>query len=159
MDLNDAKTLALDLMDLHRVHLEGWDFRWSTAKQIYGYTDYRNKTLSFSRPITLLNDEHEFEQMVLHEIAHVIAGPRAAAHGAEWKRIVRRIGGTDRRCHSAETPEPTWVGTCPACGHMVKRFRRGKALACGRCCDSEWQEEFVLTWARNPALDAEKSVG
>ena len=38
-----------------------------------------------------VSDRRRWKDLLLHEIAHVIAGPWAG-HGVEWKRVAERLG-------------------------------------------------------------------
>ncbi len=41
----------------------------------------------------------KYKPIIIHEFAHFVIGetcPKAAAHGPEWKRVVRSLGGIDK---------------------------------------------------------------
>ena len=93
----------------------------------------------------------EEERTLRHELAHLVAFERAtgllgrkriAPHGPEWRQACAELGIPDEtRCHTLplprrETPRPFGY-RCPACRAVVWRARqtpRGRALACGVCC-------------------------
>jgi len=57
--------------------------------------------VQLSEPIFRLDENAPmFRNTVLHEIAHVIAGPAARAHGREWRAIFLSLGGDGRRTHT-----------------------------------------------------------
>jgi len=66
-------------------------------------------------------DWDEIMDVVPHEIAHLVdrfIHGYSSSHGQPWKRIVRRLGGTDKRTHSVNVAPSrkqrqfTYVGTC-----------------------------------------------
>lgn len=83
--------------------------------------------------------EEEILETILHEIAHLLAGPRAG-HGPKWKVIARSIGCTAERCHSLDTPPEKWEGRCAhrdcAFSYVYKRhrlIRRTRRGICPKC--------------------------
>jgi predicted SprT family Zn-dependent metalloprotease len=125
MKAADAKQLANQLMDEHLDggFYEGWKFAWSNRKRGYGHVNYTRKILYLSRPLTVLNDYDQVRDTILHEIAHVLAGP-AANHGPYWKRVARSLGAVPQACVDGAKLPPTFIGTCPGCGKKFHRFRR-----------------------------------
>jgi SprT protein len=166
MDLNDAHDIAKTLMTKHGLFDEGWTLKWGHAKSQFGSAKWKRersyygiievKSITLSKPLTLLNDESEFRNMVLHEIAHALAGPKAG-HGPEWKRIARSIGCDAKRLHNADTPEYRYVGSCVN-GHIIRRHRikeATKTLACSRCCNTlnggKWSRDYLIRWVDTQA--------
>jgi len=75
----------------------------------------------------------------LHEIAHALAGPRAA-HGPRWREICLKIGCKPERCDRiAVMPHGRWRGKCPTCGKEYSRHRRPlrSRIYCCRVCGRE----------------------
>ena len=72
MHLIDARNLAWDLMRQHGLADLGWRFRFDHARRRFGSCKYREKAITLSRPLTLLNGEAEVRDTVLHEIAHAL---------------------------------------------------------------------------------------
>jgi predicted SprT family Zn-dependent metalloprotease len=104
-----------------------------------------------SRHLAARFDDDDIHQVLLHEVAHAIAGARAG-HGPTWKSTARELGYVGSRLHDGPIAEDLapWVGTCPA-GHVHYRYRRpGRVLACGTCSRRfdaantiEWRERIV----------------
>ena len=98
-------------------------------------------------------------QVLLHEVAHALAGHRAA-HGPRWRATAARIGYTGSRLHEHPIAEDraTWLGRCPA-GHEHRRFRRPtRETSCG-LCSRRFTRASLITWHRadgrgRPAPDA-----
>ena len=87
--------------------------------------------------------------MLLHEIAHALAGPRTG-HGAVWREIAERIGARPEVLAPGHVamPEARWALVCMSCRTVVaRRHRRVLDLArvrCGYCAPSggelEWHD-------------------
>ncbi|MCK9792800.1 SprT-like domain-containing protein [Isoptericola sp. 4D.3] len=139
-----AARLARRLMAEHG--LSGWTFRFDRARRRAGLCRYDRREISLSGPLTALYDEADVREVVLHEIAHALAGARHG-HDAVWRATARRIGATGRRLVREGSPEVEgdWVGRCPA-GHRVTRFRRPqRPQACARC-SPVFDRRFLLAW-------------
>ena len=127
--------------------LEGqWSFRFDRATTRLGQCDHRSRSISVSRYLTDKATPAEVTQVLLHEIAHALAGPRAA-HGPRWKSIARQIGYLGGRTHTLEPAHDRakWVGECPR-GHEIVRFRRpGKPVSCAKC-DRRFNTDYLISW-------------
>jgi len=82
-------------------------------------------------------NESNFRNTVLHEIAHLLVGP-GNGHNRRWKAMHRRIGGNAERCHSMACKHNArdYRAVCMKCEtvmpitkrkhtNMVKAYRRG----------------------------------
>jgi len=134
---------------LIRMHLDdSWSFGFDSAKRRAGQCDYRTKRITVSRYLAARFDDDEIHQVLLHEVAHALAGHQAA-HGAAWKRVARDIGYVGGTTHHGETAVELapWVGTCPA-GHVTYRHRRpSRATSCAKCSRT-FDTRFEFEWAR-----------
>lgn len=151
MNLAAAEQLANELLEVHG--LAGrWRFVFDRAVERFGNCNYRRKTISLSKPLTLLNAEPLVLDTILHEIAHALA-PRNAGHGEKWKAIARAIGCAPLRCYGDEVvaPDRKYTGRCPTCGVTIKRNRK-KRLSCGRC-DRRFNAAHVFVWQKNETAD------
>src|SRR5699024_8237297 len=113
MQMQETRAMARELMDRHG--LQEWSLRFDTAKRRAGLCRYDRRVISLSKPLTALYTAEQVRETVLHEIAHALAGA-PAGHGAAWRRVARRIGGSGLR--SVDRPAPPWaaprVGRCAA---------------------------------------------
>lgn len=137
-----AETLIVHHLDT------SWSFGFDHAKRRAGQCDYGNKRITVSRYLAARFDDHEIQQVLLHEVAHALAG-HAAAHGPTWKRIARELGYLGGTTHNGETAVELapWVGECPA-GHVTYRHRRpSRATSCARCSRS-FDAKYLLTWTQ-----------
>lgn len=96
MDLTEAEALARRLMADHDLP-GGWTFAFDSATRRMGLCSYQHRRISISRHFTAHATEAEVRDVVLHEIAHVLAG-YAAKHGPQWKAVARRLGATPKAC-------------------------------------------------------------
>jgi SprT protein len=145
MTLDDAESLAKQLMKLHRVP-RGWSFVFDRSKVRFGKCDYRRKQISLSKYLVELNSVDEVRDTILHEIAHALA-PRGAGHGPAWKRLALSIGCNGQRCYGrgVARPAPKYRATCPACRRVIYRHRR-TVIACGKCSDV-FDPRFLFDWS------------
>ena len=118
--------------------LLGWRAKLDNAMRRFGACHYSRKLITLSHSLVELNDETCVLDIILHEIAHALAGPRAG-HGPEWKRVARSIGCSAQRCYSrTHTVQPPgrFILRCVQCGHTTRRMRRPRRqLACPSCCN------------------------
>ncbi|UUT35936.1 SprT-like domain-containing protein [Microbacterium elymi] len=153
------------MSELHRVrawadalislHLDpSWSFAFDNAKRRAGLCNYTHKRISVSRYLAARYDDDTNHQTLLHEVAHAVAGP-AAGHGAEWKRVARRLGYVGGTTHDGETATELapWVGVCPA-GHVAYRHRRPtRPTSCVKCAP-RYDERFLFRWTRREIAPA-----
>lgn len=132
-DLARVKVWADALITLHLDPTE-WTFGFDHAKTRAGLCNYTQKRITVSRHLAARFDDDEIHQVLLHEVAHALAGP-GTGHGPKWKLIARELGFVGKRTHDGVTATELapWVGNCPA-GHVHYRYRRpAKPMSCGRC--------------------------
>lgn len=87
-----------------------------------------------------LLDRHpdELVPTLAHELAHLIAGPRAR-HGPRWRAAIEALGFRAEACHRLDVEglgvaRRAWIWRCGGCGETYRRRHRGaRRFACGRC--------------------------
>lgn len=102
------------------------------------------KKITLSRYYAALLSADEIRDVMLHEVAHALAG-RGAGHGPAWKAIARKIGAKAQRCATpSASPEATVTGECPECLRTVAELHRlpQRVYACGV------HRSSALTWKR-----------
>jgi predicted SprT family Zn-dependent metalloprotease len=139
---------------LIRLHLdgEGWTFGFDHARTRAGLCNFTDRRITVSRHLAARFEDDEIHQVLLHEVAHALAGPRAG-HGPEWRRVARELGYDGTRTHdgSASNELAPWVGTCPA-GHAHYRFRKpAKPLSCGVCGRGFSRANLIVWTKRTPS--------
>ncbi len=94
--------------------------------------------------------------MLLHEVAHALAGHRAG-HGPRWLGVARRLGYLGARVHDGETAHELapWVGTCPG-GHVHYRYKAPRAALSCRICGRGFDLSRVITWSRREVSTAQR---
>jgi predicted SprT family Zn-dependent metalloprotease len=87
-----------------------------------------------------LLDRHpeELVPTLVHELCHLIAGPRAA-HGPRWRAAVAALGFRPEVCHRLDVADlavrrRTWIWRCVDCGESYPRsHRKAWRYLCGDC--------------------------
>ena len=134
---------------LIRIHLDAeWTFAFDHAKTRAGLCNFTRKRISVSRYIAERSSDDDIHQVLLHEVAHAIAGPDAG-HGAAWKRVCAEIGYEGGRTHDGPTPSELapWRGVCPN-GHESFRYRKPtRASSCGKC-SRRFDPALRIVWSR-----------
>ena len=104
---------------------------------------------------TLLNDEKEVTNTILHEIAHALTPGHH--HDRVWKAKAREIGCTGDRCYSGKTvttPESRYIAICTGCGHVHKKHRATRttrtSYSCGKCSGGRYNPTYKLEYKLNP---------
>jgi len=151
MILLHAQQLAKQLMNEHGLTEQGWRFEYDTAKIRFGVCRYGSKMIGLSQPLTLVNNEAEVRDTILHEIAHALTPGHY--HDAVWKAKCREIGCRDERCYTKDntvTIAGKYRAVCGGCGETyerMKRVRRGRRTAC--ICQSKiknWSKKILLEY-------------
>ena len=135
---------------LIRMHLDPteWSFGFDSAKRRAGLCNYTERRITVSRYLAEKFDDDEIHQILLHEVAHAMAGA-GAGHGARWKRVAEEIGYVGGRTHDGEIAHERapWVGRCPA-GHEHFRFRRPTRTSSCAKCSRGFSAAHIIEWER-----------
>ncbi|UCR88546.1 SprT-like domain-containing protein [Mycetocola spongiae] len=144
-DLNRVRVWAQALIELH-LPGQGWTFRFDNAKRRAGLCNYTQHEISVSRYLAARYEDDEIHQILLHEVAHALAGS-AAGHGPAWRAVAADLGYEGSRLHSGATADELapWVGTCPV-GHEIFRHRRPTRRSSCAVCSRKFAPEFEITW-------------
>ena len=76
-DLNQVRRWAEALIVLHLD--PGWSFGFDNAKKRAGLCSFSAKSITVSRYLAARYDDDDVHQILLHEVAHALAGPRDTA--------------------------------------------------------------------------------
>jgi predicted SprT family Zn-dependent metalloprotease len=160
-DLVRVRRWAEALIALH-LDPAVWSFGFDNAKTRAGLCNFSAHRISVSRYLANKYEDDDIHQVLLHEVAHAIAGPRSG-HGPKWKAIAANLGYEGKRLHSGEVANELapWVGKCPA-GHTHYRYRKPvRVLTCGKCSRTfdlanqiSWHERVVSAAARRRAASS-----
>jgi len=143
-ELERVRTWANALIALHLD--SGWTFGFDNAKTRAGLCNYTAKRITVSKYLAARYEDDEIHQVLLHEVAHAMAGTRAG-HGAQWRATAKELGYEGKRLHDGAIADELapWVGTCPA-GHVHYRYKRpARPLACGKC-SRRFDAANLITW-------------
>ncbi len=145
-DLARVRIWAEALISLHLD--PSWTFAFDHARTRAGACHYGEKRITVSRLLAGRFEDDEIHQVLLHEVAHALAGSRAG-HGPRWKKVAAELGYEGSRLHSGAVAEELapWVGACPA-GHAHVRYRKPtRPLACG-LCSKRFDKAHLIAWTK-----------
>jgi len=150
-DLARVRVWAEALIRTHLDPIHGagtWTFGFDRAKRRAGLCNYTEHRITVSRYLAAAFDDDDAHQILLHEVAHALAGSEAG-HGERWRRIAQELGYVGGRTHNGDVSRELapWVGVCPA-GHEHARFRRpSRPMSCAKCARS-FSRAHLITWQR-----------
>ena len=147
MHPSDAQQLAWGLIREHG--LVGWRFRFDHARRRFGCCRASEKTITLSRPLTILNSSEQVRDTILHEIAHALTS--GDGHGAKWRAMCRAIGADAKRCYDdddvrspARRPRDIAWGAENATGGLNGVDARGDAIFARHVDPSSWLKKEAL---------------
>lgn len=146
-DLERVTVWANALIRLHLDPAE-WSFGFDHAKRRAGLCNYTERRITVSRYLAERYDDDEIHQVLLHEVAHAIAGSQAG-HGPVWKRVANDLGYVGGRLldGGAAKELAPWRGVCPS-GHEHFRYRQPtRVQSCGEC-GRGFNPSFEIRWMR-----------
>lgn len=90
MDIREANAYCKEMI---LQHLPGsdWELRWDRAAGRAGMTNFETGRIVLSATAVEQYTDEQVEQLMLHEIAHVLAGPKSD-HGKLWKDEAKALG-------------------------------------------------------------------
>jgi predicted SprT family Zn-dependent metalloprotease len=161
MNLLEAQILTLDLMRTHGLTDVG--FAWHQKACVFGDYIERtvrgtgvvvSRTIRLSKRLTRTNSVDVVKDVILHEIAHALAG-HSAAHGPTWKSMCLRVGAVPEPCKALDfttvhPPTGGYSAQCKLCGAKRWRARRPtKSYSCGSCgIPGQFDPSRVFVWEK-----------
>jgi predicted SprT family Zn-dependent metalloprotease len=135
MELAKAEKLANSL--IKKYGLKGWIFKFDYAKRRFGTCNYEHKLITLSKHLTVLNEDDEVKDTLLHEIAHALTP--GDNHGEKWQQACLKLGAKPNRYYMpsrVKQPKPLYFLICDNCNLRLPRYRKTKGLyVCNRCCE------------------------
>ena len=124
MELKEVKQLAKQLMT--KWGCDDCKFAWNNRRRALGLVKWNRitgtKELQLSRYFALANDFNEVKDVILHEIAHILAGPDQG-HNAVWKAACRKVGARPERLNrTAKTAYKYQLKCDCGCGTVAGGF-------------------------------------
>ena len=128
--------------------LENWKFEFDSAKRRAGLCNYTDQKIQVSKYHVDIHSVDENMQVVLHEVAHAMAGSEAA-HSKVWLATAKRIGYRAEKFTGKEIAQETapWIGVCPM-GHKHYRYRRPKQMVSCALCTKNFDSRYVIRWRK-----------
>jgi len=87
--LQEVSEQAQSLMNQYGLH--NWSFQFNGAQKQLGSCNYTKRQITLSRIVAVHKTAEQVTDVILHEIAHALAGWEAG-HGPKWKEIASRLG-------------------------------------------------------------------
>lgn len=131
------------------LHLDpSWTFGFDNARTRAGLCSYDRKRITVSKLLAARYDDDEIHQVLLHEVAHALAGPRAG-HGPRWKAVAADLGYEGKRLHGGAIADELapWVGQCSA-GHVHYRYKRPTRVVSCAICSKRFDPTFEISWRK-----------
>ena len=155
MLIADALALAKRLIDQHK--LKGWKACIDTRPtRRLGECRFDTRAIGLSQRMVEYNSAAFVSDVVLHEIAHALAGYEAA-HGKKWQAIMLKLGAmpTRTRCNlSVRHPDLKFRAVCLICWTVHYRHKSpAKPLYCQ--CTRGCSERPKLTFEKQPGVSHE----
>lgn len=154
MNKTKAASLARTLMNKHGLgHVP---FEFDRGKTRLGACHWSRATrqvtkITISSHYTELLPEDEIRYVILHEIAHALAGFNQA-HGPAFVRQARALGIKPDVCASpSASPKGAWSAVCPA-GHSGSRDMHrapGRVRSCSKCSPGKFNADAILIWSKD----------
>jgi RimJ/RimL family protein N-acetyltransferase/predicted SprT family Zn-dependent metalloprotease len=128
--------------------LENWNFEFDSAKRRAGLCNYTEQKIQLSKYHVDIHSVDENMQVVLHEVAHAMAGSEAG-HSKVWLATAKRIGYRAEKFTGKEIAQETapWIGVCPM-GHKHYRYRRPKQMVSCALCTKNFDSRYVIRWRK-----------
>ncbi len=141
-------TYARLVLDAHGLY--DWSLAWDQARRRAGSCNYSKRLITFSEPLFRLYEADTARDVVLHEVAHALAGPNQG-HNAHWKAIASALGAVPKALlpPGLPKPEPVWVGQCRQCGTSKELFSMPRRVVSCGICSPKFDAAFILEWTRH----------
>lgn len=131
------------------LHLDpSWTFAFDNARTRAGLCSYDRKRISVSKLLAARYEDDEIHQVLLHEVAHAMAGPRAG-HGPRWKKVATDLGYEGKRLHGGAIADELapWIGHCPE-GHVHYRYKRPTRTVSCAICSKKFSPRYEISWRK-----------
>lgn len=117
--LDEVTKMADELFALHGII--DWSFAFDRAVSRLGQCVYARRRITISKMHALHSPIDEVRDTLLHEIAHVLAGP-GNGHGPVWQRKVRSIGGKAKARASSRIPAEAMMQKTARKAYVMERI-------------------------------------
>ena len=151
MDPREAITLTRDLLAAHGLSHIDVQLMRKTARLAEcrfrspaPWEDPAPHTIALSTGVVKANAWTDLAPVVLHEIAHAIAGYRAG-HGPAFVSVAIALGGIPTPTHTMPNlAAGGWHAECPACGEKTRRVRLSARRFFCRCTRGHMPRPYLV---------------
>jgi hypothetical protein len=91
MDIREANEYAKQMMEQHLPGSD-WSLTWDRATWRAGAANFDRGEIILSEHAVASYEPWQVEQLMLHEIAHVLVGVHGPDHGKAWKKAAASLG-------------------------------------------------------------------
>jgi predicted SprT family Zn-dependent metalloprotease len=134
MQRDDAIALAKGLIKQHLG--KRWRLKLNKRHTSLGRCDFDQKVIELSIYFIDHNNADAVGEIILHEIAHALAGD-TAGHGSLWAEQCRRLNIEPTVVyHDKKMPDGKWVATCNKCTRQYNKQYKpavGFQYLCPKC--------------------------
>lgn len=160
-EIEDFAKETLAELTIKYPQLTGWTFKWDRTKRAVGRCfGAPTKEIRLSKNlIPAINDQSKIVDIILHEIAHALAGV-GNGHNYVWQKWCHEIGAKTERCVdydkyiNREKIQFKYKDECSNCGNVTGHNRKWKLpRACVICCNEfsggQYDDKFKLVTTQN----------
>jgi predicted SprT family Zn-dependent metalloprotease len=125
-----AEARTIELLDKYGI--TGWTVYTTNSRKTLAVTDHDTKIVELSKRFVMLATREQFDGIIRHEVAHILAGP-GRSHGKEFVEKCNEIGaGEAFSCDNYPIHIKLYKYLCEFCG-VVEYNNAKKDLVCGKC--------------------------
>lgn len=125
--------------------LSNWQIRFDRARTRAGSCRHEEQVITLSAPLLTLFSYSQVKEVILHEIAHALAG-KNHQHDVVWKNLARRVGANPHASLQGTPRLPgRWMGVCPQ-GHVFERHRAPRQKYSCAKCSRNFDPQFLISW-------------
>lgn len=126
--------------------LVNYSFGFDRAVRRAGLCNYTQRRITLSKHFVATASLESVEQVLLHEIAHALAG-QAAGHGRIWKAKATALGYRHEKLTGEEISKSSakWLGICPN-QHSHYRMRKPTRMLSCKHCAPAFSKSYLISW-------------
>lgn len=131
--LEVAKLRAEDILAQYGV--SNWGVKVTNSRKTLAVTDHGTKLVELSKRFIQAATIEQFDGIIHHEIAHILAGP-GKGHGKEFVQICKQINPDEvYSCDNFPLRIGRFLYTCPNCGVLGSNEKQ-EDIVCGICINN-----------------------
>ena len=129
--------------------LVNYSFGFDRAVRRAGLCNYTQRRITLSKHFVANAEMDGIEQVLLHEIAHALAG-QSAGHGKTWRAKATELGYRHEKLSGEAVSKSVakWVGVCPG-NHSHYRMRKPTRMLSCKHCAPVFSRRYLISWTTN----------